>query len=392
MLARVILKAGRDKPARGGNPWIFSQAISRTEPPDLAAGEIVEVFDSTNQRVGLGYYHPKTTIAVRLLEWSAENHSAEEVISRRLESALHLRKRIIRSDTDCYRLVNGDGDSLSGLVVDVYAGAAVVQILTTGMDRLRDFLTSELNRLLSPTCIFERSAGAVRREEGLEDRTDLLCGELVTEIEAQENGIRYLIDLTHGQKSGFFLDQRENRLLARNFALNASVLDIYSYTGGFSLNAIAAGAAHVTAVDTSSRALDLLGRNVEANGFDASRTEVVRADASEFLHTSERKFGLIVMDPPPLARSRTDAARAEHLYVEVNALALKALAPGGCILTFSCSTHFRGEEFVRAVRIAQTKGGRQMRMLARLGAAPDHPVLLGHPEGEYLTGILLADL
>jgi 23S rRNA (cytosine1962-C5)-methyltransferase len=390
-LARVVLKRGREGPVRGGNPWIFSQAIERIEPPSPEAGAIVTVHDSAGALLGMGYCNPATTIALRMIAWG-EAPAIEELIARRLKGALELRRRFVRDDTNAYRLVNGDGDGLSGVVVDRFGEVLVVQILTAGADRMRAAIVAALSELLHPRSIIERSHGAVRKQEGLEDHTAVLAGEAVASAVASENGIKLKIDLEHGQKTGYFLDQRDNRALAGSIASGARVLDAFCYQGGFSLAALAGGAGKVVAVDTSARALDVARENLELNGHPANAVELVHGEAGKFMAETANRFDLIVLDPPPLARSRGDAERAGRLYVELNTVAMRALAPGGRLMTFSCSTHFRADDFVRAVRYAASNAGRNLRLIAHLGPGPDHPVLLGHAEGEYLTGLLLADL
>jgi 23S rRNA (cytosine1962-C5)-methyltransferase len=218
----------------------------------------------------------------------------------------------------------------------------------------------------------------------------VLAGESIDEIEVRENGIRIVVDFEHGQKTGYFLDQRENRATFATLCRGARVLDAYCYSGGFALAALRGGASQVVAIETSARAIGWARRNLELNGYGADG--LMHADAAEYLRDTKERFDVIALDPPALARSRKDVDRAGHLYVELNALAMRALAPGGRLMTFSCSTHFHGEAFVQAVRIAQTKSKRHLRILAHLGPGPDHPVLLGHVEGEYLTGLLLQDL
>lgn len=388
---RIFLRTGRDGPVRGGNPWIFSQAIARVEPVGLAAGALVEVHDSGGDLLGLGYYNSATTIAIRMLAWG-EAPAIASLIARRLENAIAMRARFIRDDTDSYRLVNGDGDGLSGVVVDRYGDVLVLQLLTAGMDAMRAEIISALTAGAAPRAIIERSQGAVRKQEGLPDRIGVAYGAEVSETVATENGIKLVVDLARGQKTGAFLDQRENRAIVRGQSAGARVLDAYCYNGGFALAALAGGAARVVAIDTAARALAVAEKNLALNGYPLDAVQLIHAEAGEFMANTAERFDVVVLDPPPLARSRADAERAGRLYVELNALAMKLLAPGGRILTFSCSVHFRGEEFLRAVRIAQNKSGRKLKMLARLGPGPDHPVLLGHAEGEYLTGLLLADL
>jgi 23S rRNA (cytosine1962-C5)-methyltransferase len=389
---QVFLRAGRDGPLRGGNPWLFSQAIARVDPPSLPAGAVVRVHDSRGTPLGLGHFNPHTTIAVRMLAWGESTPAIEELLQARIARALNLRQRLIGADTNCYRMVNGDGDGLSGLVIDRYADALVIQILSAGMESLHDQIVAMLVRLTAPRAIIERSQGAVRKAEGLADRAGLLAGVAPGPTMVSENGLRFEIDFEHGQKTGHFLDQRENRARLAALARDARVLDLCCYSGGFLMAALRAGAREIVGVDTSARALEWAGRNLAANQLPDDRVRLIHAPAGDYLASSGEKFDLIVLDPPPLARARGDAAHAGHLYVELNAAALRALAPGGHFMTFSCSVHFRGEDFVRAVRIAETRAGRRLRMLARLGAGVDHPVLLGHVEGEYLTGLMLSDL
>jgi 23S rRNA (cytosine1962-C5)-methyltransferase len=388
---RVILKHGREGPVRGRNPWIFSQAIERVEPAAAQPGSPVEVFSSQGEALGVGYYHPSTTIAVRMLAF-ASLASFKEIIDSQIAAAIELRRRIIPDDTNCCRLINGDGDALSGLIVDRYDDVLVAQFLTAGMDRMREDVIAALINALAPRSIIERSAGAVRREEGLADRAGVLWGEAVDEVLVNENGFRVSVAPGRGQKTGYFMDQRDNRKQAAALARGARVLDLYCYAGGFTVAALAAGAAHVVAVDTSAPALQWARANLEVNGLWSERVKLVCEDAQRYLADNTAQFDLIVLDPPPLARSRKDVSRAQRLYAEINRMAIGALAPHGALMTFSCSQHFRGEDFIGAVRIAQGRAGRNLRLLARLGAAPDHPVMLGHVEGEYLTGALLTRL
>ena len=390
-LPRVILKKGRDGPVRGMNPWIFSQAIERVDPSPLEPGAAVEVRDIRGESLGAGYYHPATTIAVRMLAFGAQTDLAA-VVAVRLADAIKLRRRVVPEDTTCCRLVNGDGDGLSGLVVDRYGDVLVVQFLTAGMERMRHEVLRMLRDSVGPRSIIERSAGSVRREEGLADRVGLISGDALDEVIVTENGFRIAVAPGRGQKTGYFLDQRENRLRAGRLARGARVLDACCYAGGFTVAALAGGAAHVTAIDTSAPALEWARRNLELNCLLDERVELICEDAGWYLANCSQQFDLIVLDPPPFARSRKDVTRAQRLYIDMNQLAMRALTPGGILMTFSCSQHFRGEDFFAALRTAQVKAGRTLRTLGRLGAGPDHPVMLGHVEGEYLTGALLARL
>lgn len=376
---------------RGGNPWIFSGAIDRVEPETIEPGSAVEVCASDGATLGLGYCNLTTTIAVRMLWWGGAP-ALEDVVRARLRSANALRSLVVRGDTDCMRLVNGDGDGLSGVVVDRYGEVLVMQLLTRGADGLRDMLVTELVEVARPRSIVERSQGAVRRQEGLEDRVGPLWGESFSETVVVENGVKLAIDLERGQKTGYFLDQRENHARLGTIAEGARVLDAYCYSGGFALAALRGGARRVVGVDTSARSLLLAKRNLALNGYAENAAEFVHGTADEYMATTREQFDVVALDPPPLARSRKDRARAGHLYMRLNELAIRMLAPGGRLMTFTCSTHFRGDDFVRAVCAAQANAGRNLRILAHLGPGPDHPVLLGHGEGEYLSGLLLANL
>ena len=389
---KVFLKPGRDATVRGGNPWIFSGGIERIEPRTIEAGSPVEVHDASGGLIGHRLHQSRDHHRGADAGVGRNVLSITELIEHRLNDALALRKSVVGDHSDCYRLVNGDGDGLSGVVIDRYAEVLVVQLLTAGADRCATtscasspscFIRMRFSNEVPARCArtkaskIARPCWRVRRSRKSRCARTAICG----------RG-----DFEHGQKTGYFLDQRENRArLARLCARRQRVLDAYCYAGGFALAALSGGAARAVGVDTSARAIGWAQRNLELNGHE-STAELIRADAAEFMRTTKERFDVIALDPPPLARSRKDVERAGRLYVELNALAMNALAAGGRLMTFSCSTHFRGDDFIRAVSIAQTKAKRNLRILAHLGPGPDHPVLLGHGEGEYLTGLLLQDL
>jgi 23S rRNA (cytosine1962-C5)-methyltransferase len=387
---RVVLKTHRDGPVRGGNPWIFSQAIERVEPIGLAPGDGVEIFNHTGEPLGFGYFNPTTTIAVRMLAFGTGE--AAGIARLRIKQALELRHKIISSDTNCYRLINGDGDGLSGVVIDRYCDILVLQLLTAGADRMRPEIIQALEELVAPRTIIERSYGAVRRQEGLANQGGVLAGESVGVTTIKENGIEFLVDVEQGQKTGFFLDQRDNRALAGKLARGARMFDGYCYSAGFALAALRGGASRVVGADTSARALQWAQGNFEHNRWAGQYYELIHGEAAQYLRESGALFDIVVLDPPPLARSLKDVPRAAQLYSELNRTAMRAVTAGGFLMTFSCSTHFHGEDFLRAVRIAAARCGRNFRLLRRLGPGADHPSILGHNEGEYLTGFLLGDM
>jgi 23S rRNA (cytosine1962-C5)-methyltransferase len=281
---------------------------------------------------------------------------------------------------------------LSGVVIDQYRDISVIQLLTAGADRMRGAIVAALEQVLAPRAIIERSHGAVRRQEGLADRVGLLAGRSVTTAQVKENGIELIVDFEHGQKSGAFLDQRDNRGLLSGLTSSSRVFDGYCYSAGFTLAALRGGASQVVAVDTSLHALELARRNLELNGWAPQSYELVHGEAVRYLHQSGERFDVVVLDPPPLARSLKDAPRAAHLYTELNCTAMRSVSDGGLLMTFSCSVHFRGDEFLRSLRIAAARAGRSFRLLRRLGPGADHPTMLGHIEGEYLTGFLLSHI
>jgi 23S rRNA (cytosine1962-C5)-methyltransferase len=388
---RVVLKQDRDGPVRGGNPWVFSHSIASVEPGGLAPGDGVEIWNNAGERLGFGYFNPTTTIAVRMLAFGDAVEPAH-LVRHRIKCALQFREKIISSDTNCYRLINGDGDALSGVVIDIYRDILVLQLLTAGADRMRMEIVAGLEELIGPRAMIERSSGAVRRQEGLADRCGLLAGESANSTTVRENGIEFVVDFEHGQKTGLFLDQRDNRALLIELAAGARVFDGYCYSAGFALAALRGSARHVVAAETSARALASAQGNLELNGWAPERYELVHGEAARYLRDSAGQFDIVVIDPPALARSLKDVPRAAHLYTELNRTAMRAVAPGGFLMTFSCSVHFRGEDFLRAVRIAAARAGRNFRLLRRLGPGADHPSMLGHNEGEYLTGFLLSEM
>jgi len=391
--ATVTLKPGKDGPARAGHPWIFSGAIAEIDG-EARAGAFVRVLASGGQVLGTGTYNPRGSIAVRLL-------AREEValdpsfVRHRIADAYALREAVgITRDNTAYRLLHGEGDWLPGVVADVYGDFVVLQILTAGAERLRPAILAALQEVVDPAGIFERSAGGARREEGLGDRTDVAQGAAPPAyIEVREGEARCLVDVRGGQKTGFYVDQRDNRALVGRLAGGRDVLNCFAYTGGFAVAAGRGGARRVVSVETSGPALQLARENWALNGLGDDRAEWLARDVFDVLTPlagapEEQRFDVVVLDPPPFARHRADRDKAVRAYRDLNRRALRALRPGGLLATFTCSAHVSRELFLHAVA---TSGQPTMRLqvLAQLGAPADHPVLAAHPEGEYLSGLLI---
>jgi 23S rRNA (cytosine1962-C5)-methyltransferase len=382
------LKKGRDVSLRRGHPWIFSGAVSRVEG-DPASGDVVTAASCDGDPVALGFYQP-SDIVFRRLSWDTRETVDIDFWRRRLRDAMSLRRRVVPPDTTAYRLVNAEGDGMPGLVADLYDDVLAVSIGTSGMDRRREELVEVFRTELCPGRIYERSEGRSRRREGLSDRVGLLLGErLPALVPIREEGRKYLVDVASGQKTGFFLDQRTNRGTVAQISAGMSVLNAFSYTGGFSVACACAGAARVVSVEVSAAANVIAGRNLAANGISLERHPIVEADVFNYLRETKESFDLIILDPPAFAKSSRDVPSAARGYKEVHLQALKRLKRGGILATFSCSNPVDEELFRKIVLGALRDAGRSAGILRSLGPSPDHPTDPGHPEGRYLKGLLL---
>lgn len=388
MKTSLRLKPGKEYLVRAGHPWIFSGALESLDPA-LEPGSIVDIVGGRGELLARGYANPKCAIAVRVLTRVDEAIDAA-FLRRKVETALGMRRRCVGDDTDAYRLLNGEGDGLPGFVVDVYADFAVLQALTAGADRLKPWLIEAMTEQLPLRGIYERSSGAVRREEGLAASDGVLWGEAPPDrIEIREHGRRQVVDVRGGQKTGFFLDQRPNRALVAHLAKSARVLNAFAYTGSFSVAAGAGGAAHVTSVESSARALDLARENWRLNQLPEEKAEFVEADVFTFLRRTDALYDLLILDPPALVKHRRDVTQGGRAYKDLNLQGMRRCAPGGLIATFTCSQHVDATLFRKIVHGAAIDAGREVRVLQALGPGPDHPTDLAHPEGEYLHGLLL---
>ncbi|MCX7982724.1 MAG: class I SAM-dependent rRNA methyltransferase [Syntrophales bacterium] len=386
----VILKAGREKTIIKGHPWVFSGAI-REIIGEPKSGDVVCVTSAVGEELAYGFFNPHSDIAIRLLSWRTRIEIERTFWRSRIKDALELRKRVVPAGTTAFRLVNAEGDGMPGLIVDKYGDYLVISIETIGVERAREEVIRALIEELNPYGIYERSGGSARIREGLSERKGLLYGkDLPEKIEIREYGLRFLVDVMAGQKTGFFLDQRENRRKILHLSNGARVLNCFSYTGGFSIYALKGGANEVVSVDVSEKAIGMIDEHLQMNGLDTKQHRAVCADVFDYLRIDSGRYDVICLDPPPFARTRKDVERALRGYKDINRLALKRLAPNGLLVTFSCSGAVDEESFFRAVCQAAGEAGCSVRLLERLGASPDHPTLIYHPEGRYLKGFVLS--
>ena len=387
-MLQIYLKKERDAPVLRGHPWIFSGAIERADGDPECAG-IADVFDSKKNWIARGLYSPKSQIRVRILAWKDEPID-QNFFSHRLTQALSLREKHLERSTNAYRLINAEGDFLPGLIVDRYADFFVCQFFTAGMDLFKDDIVSTLSALGITKGIFERSEGRVREQEGLEPSAGVLTGEAPPDlINVEENGFKFLVDVRRGQKTGFFLDQRDSRVFLSSTSRDQEILNVFSYSGAFSVYAFGGGAKEIISIDSSRPALELAEQNLASNGFAEAPGELLKGDAFAYLKETDRKFDLIVLDPPSLAHKRSDVTAATGGYKFLNLHALKHLKPGGMLLTFSCSQHLSTDLFQKVVFGAAVDAMRKVSIVKRLGHPIDHPISLHHPEGEYLKGLVL---
>lgn len=382
----VVLKPGRDKAVKNRHHWIFSGAIHRL--PEFEDGAILPVQSSSGQLLGHGYFNRRSSITGRMLSFGDEPPGV--AIRRSLEEALALRRRFFDPRvTNAMRLVNAEGDSLPGLVADVYDDVLVLQVATLGMEKLKPLVVELLTAALHPRAVLERSDLPARRDEGLEDRSGVLAGEAVERVRILENGVSFWVDLTHGQKTGFFLDQRESRRLVRECAAGRRVLNTFAYSGSFSVCAVLGGAVRADSVDTSASAIALAQENFELNALPAASGVFFQGDVFEFLREPALDHDFIILDPPAFAKKRTDVVAACRGYKDINRLAFQRVKAPGLVLTFSCS-HFVDEGlFQQVVFQAAQEAGRRVRIIQKHRQAFDHPINVFHPETVYLKGFLL---
>ena len=379
---------GRQKKLLQGHPWVYGHEIERVEG-EIEDGGLVTVVDFRGRYMGTGFYNSKSLITVRLLTHRQEEIT-DELIASRVKAACDYRRFVMnRPGTDSCRLIYGEADRLPGVIADRFGGVIVLQVLALGMERFTQTIADALLACEKPNCLLLQNDDAIRRKEGMECFTRVLYGTLPEENIIHENGVKLAVDVLGGQKTGYFLDQKDNHLFVRQFCKDARVLDCFSYIGAFALNAAAAGAKEVTAVDISEAAVQLIEKNAALNGADIT---AVCANCFDFLRAQVKageKYDVVVLDPPAFTKAHANMASACRGYKEIALSAMRLLPAGGVLATHSCSYHMPEEVFVNTVLSAAQDLHRQVRVITLRRQDIDHPVLAGYPESHYLKSLWL---
>ncbi len=387
----VVLKRDKEKAVFQKHPWVFSGAIERVKGKP-ANGDIVRLLNHKGEFMAYGFYNDQSRVALRLLEWDEQAEVNEAWFRAKVAMAVNARADVLNEQTNTCRLIFSEADYLPGLIVDKYADHLAVQILTSGIEKLMPVIIEELRRLLNPLSIFDKSDASSRQHEGLETDNTVLWGDVPpASVEVKENGITYSINIAEGQKSGFYCDQRDNRRILAAHTKGKKVLDCFSYTGGFTLNALQNGAASVTSVDSSALAIETLKQNISLNKFDLEKHTAIQSDVNKQLRAfkeSGEKFDVIVLDPPKYAPSRSALTRAARAYKDLNRIGMSLLNNGGLLATFSCSGAMDMEGFKQVLAWAALDAGKQVQFIYQFCQPECHPVRASFPEGEYLKGLL----
>ncbi|MCB8921903.1 MAG: class I SAM-dependent rRNA methyltransferase [Ardenticatenaceae bacterium] len=390
----LVLKPGREKPVLNRHPWVFSGAIARVSGSPTP-GDVVEVVDVDGRSLAHAYYNPHSQIRARILTWDEHTPIDDAFWRQQIQRAINGRQQLnLEPVTNAYRLIHAEADGLPGFIVDKYGDYLVMQCLTLGIDRRKEALAAILADLLHPRGILERSDADVRQKEGLPQQTGLLWGSAPPdEVQILENGHRFGVNLHEGHKTGFYLDQRDNRALLGqpHFVSGKEILNVFAYTGGFAIYAAAHDAGPIINLDTSVPALTQAERNIELNGYSRPDDVYLLGDAFQVLRDyrdNGRQFDIIILDPPKFAHSQRDVQRATRGYKDLNWLALRLLPPGGILATFSCSGLISADLFQKVVFGAAVDAHREVQILHTLSQGPDHPILLTFPESAYLKGLL----
>ncbi len=391
-MKQIRLKQGREKSLLRRHPWVFSGAIASVEgSPE--PGETVIVRSAAGEFLAQAAFSPQSQIRARVWSWNESDVIDPAFLEHRIQQALTLKQAWVDSaQTDAYRMIHAESDGLPGLIVDRYHDTLVLQILSAGMERWRDEIVAILSKMEGVACIYERSDVTVRALEGLPERTGILFGDTGKPTRLiKENGLRFIVDIQNGQKTGFYLDQRENRAFVRQIAQGKSVLNCFCYTGGFSVYALSGGAESVLSIDSSEEAIQLAQENTLLNLGTLDHSEWLVGDVFQELRTLRdrgRQFDRVILDPPKFAPTASQAQKAARGYKDINLLGLKLLKPGGLLVTFSCSGGIDAPFFQKIVADAALDAGVEAKIICRLEQAPDHPTLLAFPEGTYLKGLV----
>ena len=392
-MKKIILKKGREKSLLRKHPWVFSGAIQEVIG-NPTAGETVDVVDNHDHFLARAAYSPTSSIRARVWTFNFEDEVNEKFLYEKLRIANNYRitNNFLNLYTNTYRLIHAESDGLPGLVVDRYGDLLVLQILSAGIEFWRSEIIDNLVEITKINKIYERSDVEVRKLEGLEQRVGAMHGDkLETEVEICENGFKFLVDVASGQKTGFYIDQRENRKTIQSYVENKEVLNCFSYTGAFSVYALAAGAKHVTSIESSEDANQLAKRNLEINDLPIDQTTIMQSDVFSELRTMRDKalsYDVIILDPPKFAPTAAQVKSAARGYKDINLLAFKLLKPGGKLITFSCSGGVSQNLFQKIIADAVLDAGKNAKIIRYLFQGPDHPVALNFPEGAYLKGLV----
>ncbi len=390
MTVRLFLAKGREKSLLRRHPWVFSGAVQRVEGKALS-GETIDILDSQGKWLARGAYSPESQIRARVWTFQQDEEINIDFFIRRLQQAQSWRDWVAQRDgLDGYRLIAGESDGLPGITIDRFQNFLVLQLLSAGAEYQRPALLSALQHCYLECSIYDRSDVAVRKKEGLPLAQGPVLGDLPPELlPITEHGMKLLVDIQQGHKTGFYLDQRDSRLAARNYSAGRRVLNCFSYTGAFAVSALMGGCAQVISVDTSQAALDIARQNVELNKLELNKAEFVRDDVFQLLRNYRaqgEKFDLIIMDPPKFVENKNQLASACRGYKDINMLALQLLNPGGILLSFSCSGLMPTDLFQKILADAAVDAGRDVQFIEQFRQAADHPVIATYPEGLYLKG------
>ncbi len=381
-LTRVVLKTGEQKRVAKGHRWIFSNEVEKIEG-SYEPGDIVDVYDFKNRFVARGYINPRSKIIVRVLTYKQEEID-REFFKRRIQQAWDYRKKLI--DTNCCRVIFGEADFLPALIVDKFGDVLVLQTLALGIDVHKETIVELLDEIIKPRAIYERNDVQIRELEGMEQKKGFLKGEADTKVEILENGIKLLVDFENGQKTGYFLDQKENRLAIAPIVKNARVLDCFSHTGSFAIHACSFGAREAIAVDISEHAIETIKNNVKLNGFE-NKIQTKLGNAFDVLREFEangEKFDVTILDPPAFAKSKKAMKGALRGYKEINLRGMKLTKNGGFLVTASCSHYLYPEMFMDIVREAAIDAGKILRLVEYRTQSKDHPIDMNADESLYL--------